>query len=150
MRTKSERGKISPRKVRARHDSYENCIFKYNKFARGLLRPKKNLRDGQSIAAAKNHACARRRVESGRPRVTDPKKSAPACFLVAKKNLRDGLSTTTAKLLHTCLINGRGGHISPKNHARNLTYLAEPLIAALILIEALFAAYCNVAVFRWL
>jgi len=42
VRTKADRGKIFPRKDRARYESYENCVFKYNKVAGGLEGPKKN------------------------------------------------------------------------------------------------------------
>ena len=69
---------------------------------------------------------------------------------MARSNFGDGQSIATAKALHTCTRNGRGGHISPENPAQNLTYAAETPIAALIITEALFAAACKVALDKWL
>lgn len=69
---------------------------------------------------------------------------------MARSNFGDGQSIATAKSLHTCSRNERGGHIPPKNPAQNLTYAAVPPIAALIITEALFAAACKVALDKWL
>ena len=114
MRTKADRGKIFPRKDRARYESYENCVFKSKKVAGGLEGPKKNpagwpeYRRRKKITPA--HAVGPSRVAL----VFGTHKNMPREFPRGqKKNLRDGLSTATAKLLHTCSRNGRGGRISP-------------------------------------
>ena len=45
---------------------------------------------------------------------------------------------------------GRVGTNHPYTLAQNQTYNVEPLIAALIITEALFAAACKVALDKWL